>query len=121
MERKTKPYLAYSVLHADLLVIDEAFARRGEVFVERCEMIFQRLKILIHAVAQFDFSISRHRRLSRLSQRHRVGTRWKSELPGRIVRGTPYHLGHVGLGRHCTRLRKGCEDALRVRRVRLGP
>jgi hypothetical protein len=32
--------------------------------------------------------------LSRLSQRHRVGTCWKSELPRRIVRGTPHHLGN---------------------------
>lgn len=26
-----------------------------------------------------------HRRLSRLSQRYRVGIRWKSELSGRVV------------------------------------
>jgi hypothetical protein len=37
----------------------------------------------------------RLRRLSRLSQRYRVGTRWESKLPSRIVRGTPHHLGHV--------------------------
>ena len=58
-------------------------------------------------------------RLSRLSQRHRVGARWKSELPSRIVRGTPHRLGHIGLGRHRGRLGKRSEDGLRERRVRL--
>jgi len=29
-----------------------------------------------------------------------------------IVRGTPHHLGHVELGRHRSRLRKGGEDGL---------
>ena len=45
-------------------------------------------------------------RTSRLSQRHRVGTRWKSKLPRRIVRGTVHRLGHVGLRRHRRHLRK---------------
>jgi hypothetical protein len=43
-------------------------------------------------------SAQRHRRLSRLSQRHRVGMRWKSELPRRIVHGTPHHISHVDEG-----------------------
>ncbi len=30
--------------------------------------------------------------------------RGKSELPRRIVRSTPYRLGHFGLGRHRSRL-----------------
>ena len=43
-------------------------------------------------------------KVSRPRQRHRVGTRWEPELPGRIVRGTPHRLGDVRLGRHCSRL-----------------
>jgi 2-polyprenyl-6-methoxyphenol hydroxylase-like FAD-dependent oxidoreductase len=39
-------------------------------------------------------------RLRRLRQRQRVGARGKSELPGRVVGGTPHCVGHVGLGRH---------------------
>ena len=37
----------------------DVFAGRGEVGVDRCEMIYQRLiRILIYAVAQFGYSIS---------------------------------------------------------------
>ena len=36
---------------------------------------------------------------TRLSERHRVGTRRKSELPGHVVCGTPHRFGDVGLGR----------------------
>ena len=42
---------------------------------------------------------------SRLSQRHRVGTRWKPELPGRVIRGSVHRLGNVGLGRHRRHIR----------------
>src|SRR5437667_7521251 len=43
------------VLHAELrFVMGEAFAGSGEVFVDRFEMIFQRLvKFLVHAATQF--------------------------------------------------------------------
>ncbi len=46
------------------------------------------------------------RRLRRLSQGHGVRSRWKTELPGRIVRGTVDRFGHVGLRCHRRHLRK---------------
>ena len=55
-----------------------------------------------------------------LSQRHCVRTRREAELPGCIVRGTPYRLGHVGLRRHHGGLRKCSENGLSERRVCLG-
>lgn len=47
-------------------------------------------------------------------------TRWKAQLPGRVVRGTPHRLGYVGFGRYRGRLRERSKNALRERCVRLG-
>ena len=55
-----------------------------------------------------------------LCQGHGVGTGWKAELPGHVVRGAIHRLRHVGLGRRRRDLRKRRENGLCEGRVCFG-
>ena len=80
------------------MILERARPRHPLVLCNLCNLWIVELTpqgSMPSSAPQTALSVRRHRCLFRLGQRHRVGTRGKAKLSGRIIRSTPYHLSYV--------------------------